>query len=101
MTLKYGCNPHQKPSHVLQNIFDFGMNIQESLDFPRAFNINKEYLFEKNIPKKILQNLKKIGHKTSYTKNTHGGGQAIYIDRKKGVLIGGSDSRKDGCAIGI
>ena len=87
--------------HILQNIFDFGMNIQESLDFPRAFNINKEYLFEKNIPKKILKNLKKIGHKTSYTKNTHGGGQAIYIDRKKGVLIGGSDSRKDGCAIGI
>ena len=27
-------------SHVLQNIFDFNMNIQEAIDFPRAFYLN-------------------------------------------------------------
>ena len=41
-----------------------------------------------------------MGHNIEYTMATHGGGQAIYINRKNGTLIGGSDPRKDGCAIG-
>ena len=87
-------------SHVLQNIFDFGMNVQEAIDFPRAFNLNGKYKFEKSFPKDILEQLRSKGHNTVYTDETHGGGQAIFIDRNKGVLIAGSDFRKDGCAIG-
>ena len=87
-------------AHVLQNIFDFGLSVQEAIDLPRAFILENLYKLEKSISEKVLKELKMIGHNVEYTNNTHGGGQAIFIDRKKGVLIGGSDSRKDGCAIG-
>jgi len=86
--------------HIIQNIFEFNMSVQEAIDFPRAFTLNNKYKFEKPVPSNIISNLKKIGHDSYYTKESHGGGQAIYIDRKEGVLIAGSDSRKDGCAIG-
>ena len=47
-----------------------------------------------------MEGLKKIGHDAQYIDETHGGGQAISIDRKNGNLIGGSDPRKDGYAKG-
>ena len=53
-----------------------------------------------SISTEIFKELKNLGHNVSYADNTHGGGQAIYIDRQSGTLIGGSDSRKDGLAIG-
>lgn len=87
-------------THVLQNIFDFKLSVQESIDFPRAFIHENKYKLEKTIPEKIFNELKKIGHNVEYTKDAHGGGQAIFIDRNQGTLIGGSDPRKDGCAIG-
>ena len=87
-------------SHFLQNIFDFKMDLQEAIDFPRAFMINGKLKLEKNISNKTYNKLKKIGHDVQYDNNPIGGAQAIMIDRKNGVLIGGSDSRKDGLAIG-
>ena len=87
-------------SHILQNIFDFNMSVQEAIDFPRAFYLNGKYEFEKSIHKNILNQLTNRGHYTNYKNSTHGGGQAIFIDRKEGVMIAGSDPRKDGSAIG-
>ena len=102
--LSYGVmGGHYQPvghSHVLQNIFDFKLSVQEAIDFPRAFIHENKYELEETIPKAIFNGLKKIGHNVEYTKDPHGGGQAIFIDRNQGILIGGSDSRKDGCAIG-
>jgi gamma-glutamyltranspeptidase/glutathione hydrolase len=40
------------------------------------------------------------GHDVVDLEKPHGGGQVIVIDRARGVLIGGSDPRKDGCALG-
>ena len=50
--------------------------------------------------KEIKDGLSKIGHNAEYIEESHGGGQAIKIDRKSGNLIGGSDPRKDGYAEG-
>ena len=76
------------------------MTPQQAITFPRAFHFNNIYKLEREINISIKNNLEIIGHKVEYTNETHGGGQAILIDRKKGNLLGGSDPRKDGYASG-
>ena len=87
--------------HVLNNIFDYNMSVQEAIDFPRAFYYNGNYDLESSIQNKIQNKLDAIGYNTRKIESFHGGGQAIKIDYDNGVLIGGSDFRKDGCAIGL
>ena len=87
-------------SHVLQNIIDYNLSIQEALDLPRAFALNGELKVEKSLNIEIKKELEKIGHNVITVDNAIGGGQCIKIDRKEGILIGGSDPRKDGMAIG-
>ncbi len=103
-TLSYGVMGGQYQPvgqvHVLNNILDYGMGPQEALSFPRAFHFNNIYKLEKTVDNKIFNGLKKIGHNVEYIEGTHGGGQAIKINRNEGVLIGGSDPRKDGYAKG-
>ena len=86
--------------HVLNNILDFEMSPQQAITFPRAFHFNNVYKLEKEVSEEIKDGLSTIGHNAVYVDETHGGGQAIQIDRLKGNLIGGSDPRKDGYAKG-
>jgi len=55
---------------------------------------------ENSFSKSSIENLSNLGHKIEIVDEGIGGGQGIIIDRKEGILIGGSDSRKDGLAIG-
>ena len=48
----------------------------------------------------MLEDLRGRGHVAEWAPGPIGGGQAIRIDRERGVLIGGSDPRKDGFALG-
>ena len=54
---------------------------------------------EHTIPAAVAAGLAEKGHRLTKAVEPLGGGQAIEI-RPDGVLVGGSDPRKDGCALG-
>jgi len=96
----------QPQGHVqfLMNLMDFNMNLQEAMDAPRIRHMrDKEVYLEDGISKDTALALEKKGHHILQgisAVNQVGGGQAIYLDSAQDVLLGASDRRKDGCAIG-
>ena len=86
--------------HVLTNMVDFGMDVQQAIDAPRAFFVDEQTVIERGFPAATAAGLEARGHDVVGAPTPWGGGQAISIDWQRGVLIGGSDPRKDGCAIG-
>jgi gamma-glutamyltranspeptidase / glutathione hydrolase len=94
---------HYQPmgqSWVLSNAVEYGMDIQEALDFPRVCPNLGEVEIERGVSPAMREKLTALGHKLTELERPLGGGQAIMIDRERGVLIGGSDPRKDGAALG-
>ena len=89
-------------AHVLSNHIDFGMDIQEAIDFPRLLSAPSggEVDIESGVPDAVADGLREKGHNVTAPAKPIGGAQAIRIDWENGVLTGGSDPRKDGCAIG-
>jgi len=86
--------------HVLTNMLDFGCDVQEAIDMPRGLHYENLYELEDGVPAVIVAGLERLGHKTTKAAVPLGGGQGIWIDWERGTLIGGSDPRKDGCALG-
>jgi gamma-glutamyltranspeptidase/glutathione hydrolase len=94
---------HYQPvghAHVLTNVVDFGLDPQAAIDAPRAFAQDGELRLERGIPRATAQALAKRGHQVVPAGKPLGGGQMIVVDHARGVLIGGSDPRKDGLALG-
>ncbi len=87
-------------TRVLTNILDYGCDVQEAIDMARGLHYEGVYQLEDGVPADVVEGLQKIGHKTAKVVSPLGGGQAIWIDWDKGTLTGGSDPRKDGCALG-
>jgi gamma-glutamyltranspeptidase/glutathione hydrolase len=86
---------------LLTNLLDFGLDVQEAIDLPRLFPTSKGMLeVESGVPASTVEALKRLGHRPVSPTKPIGGGQAIRIDWTSGVLTGGSDPRKDGCALG-
>ena len=94
---------HYQPmgqSWFLSNFLEFGLDIQEALDLPRVLPFQGQVEIERGLPQELVAGLARLGHVATPILRPHGGGQAIFIDRARGCLIGGSDPRKDGMAAG-
>jgi gamma-glutamyltranspeptidase/glutathione hydrolase len=92
---------------VLVNLIDRGLNLQEAIDAPRVRYISgRSVMMEDGLTEPVISALIGRGHERVLPGPglTHralmGGGQAIIIDPATGALLGGSDSRKDGLALG-
>ncbi len=101
---------------MLVNMIDLGMSPQQALDVPR-WRLNVDggglgasdpgglVLIEDGWSFATLAALTRRGHRLlpvdGFDRGTFGGGQIILRDPVSGVLTGGSDPRKDGCALGF
>ncbi len=87
-------------SLLLTNHFEFGLDLQQAIDLPRLFPQAGKVQVERGIPQAMIDRLNRLGHVCELVEKPHGGGQAILIDHARGVLVGASEPRKDGCAMG-
>ncbi len=85
---------------VLTNMIDYGMDPQEAVDCPRVFFEGDDLFIEETVSAAVAEQLAAMGHSVKVRPEPWGGSQMVRIDRENGVLVGASDARKDGCALG-
>lgn len=98
---------------VLMNIIDFGMSPQQAGEQPRVRHFESSTPtgrkmigggsvgFERYIPEDTRLRLASMGHKVRPGVGAFGGYQGIWRQSSPRCYFGGSDPRKDGCAIGF
>ncbi|HTV89733.1 MAG TPA: gamma-glutamyltransferase [Stellaceae bacterium] len=87
-------------AHFLHRMLDRGLDPQQAAEAPRSFAFRGKLRVEPTNPAPVVEDLARRGHDIEVVKVPLGGCQAIWIDHAKGALIGGSDPRKDGLALG-
>jgi gamma-glutamyltranspeptidase / glutathione hydrolase len=95
-----GDNQAQAHAQVVMNLVDFGMHIQDAGEAARMRHGGQELSLESGIGAEVRKALEARGHVVRDGRGAMGGFQGILIDPRTGVLMGGSDPRKDGLAIG-
>ena len=111
LTLCYGVmGGFMQPQGHLQminNMVDLNMNPQESIDALRFQVVGEGVVLEEGVDQSVVKELQSMGHTVNLMAGPQrggsggmGGAQIIYRDPNTGVLWGGSESRKDGCAVG-
>jgi gamma-glutamyltranspeptidase/glutathione hydrolase len=95
-----GDHQAQGQTQVLVNVIDFGMNVQEAGEAARVNHGSNGLAVESAMPDAVMAALAERGHLVQRAVGACGGYQGIGFDSRTGVLMGGSDVRKDGLAIG-
>jgi gamma-glutamyltranspeptidase/glutathione hydrolase len=95
-----GDNQAQAHAQVVANLVDFGMHIQQAGEAARVRHQGTTLAVESGIDPVVRAELDARGHATVDGRGAMGGFQGVMIDPESGVLLGGSDVRKDGLAIG-
>ena len=90
----------QGHTQVLLNLVDFGMHIQKAGEMARFRHSGSGVGIESGVDADTRAALTRMGHTVMTRFGAYGGYQAIMIDWERGVLMGGSDVRKDGAAMG-
>jgi gamma-glutamyltranspeptidase/glutathione hydrolase len=92
---------------VVSHLVDHGSNVQEALDRPRFHYLGgARVALERGGGTEVARALAALGHvvedaAAAMPFGGFGGGQGIMVDPATGTFWGGSDGRKDGCAIGF
>ncbi len=87
-------------ARLISNLVDYNLDLQEAIDAPRAFDGPEGFVLERDYRADVFAALRTRGHQPQPATAPLGGAQAIRIE-PSGVLIGASDPRKDGCALGF
>lgn len=102
----------QGQAQVVMNLIDFGMSVQQAGEQPRVAHSESSTPtgrkmtdggtvgLERNIPDAVRQKLVEMGHKVQPGVTSQGGYQGIWRKDDPLRYFGGSDPRRDGCAIG-
>jgi len=87
---------------IICNLIDFGMDPQSAVEAPRFRVLEEDRLaIEEGIEDQVRAELASLGHNLdpAASQGDHFGGAQV-IQVLEGTLFGGSDPRKDGCALG-
>jgi gamma-glutamyltranspeptidase/glutathione hydrolase len=95
-----GDNQAQAHAQMVMNFVDFGMHVQAAGDAARVRHTGEALAVEQGIAGDVRAALMRRGHVLADGRGAMGGYQAVMIDPDSGALLGGSDLRKDGLAIG-
>src|SRR5579875_992973 len=95
---------------LVHNLVDFVMEPQAAIEAPRGLagrGIETDPLhllqIEPEFGETVIEQLEKLGHPVRVTgsfSSLMGHAQIIQLDRRRGILLGGSDPRADGYALG-
>ncbi|MDS9469473.1 gamma-glutamyltransferase family protein [Paracoccus sp. MBLB3053] len=93
---------YQAAGHAafLSGVIDRDLGLQAAMDQPRSFAFDGVLEVEASLPAETREALAARGHVIRVLDTPLGGSQAIRIDPNTNMLEGGSDSRKDGMALG-